>query len=236
MQSENNTYSRFWYETFLDTITTEQTLKEIGFINHFLPKEQYTKVLDCPCSSGRHACHLLSLGYSVTGIDIDEQSILQAKKKCTTGTFLIHDMRELHTLHENFDAVICMWQSFGFFSHEINKDILKQIYDLLTLQGRFILDIYNKRFFETRQGPYESKSGEIIIKNNKFIKDGRLSTELDYGEGKEKDRFEWEIFYEDEIIALMQDIGFKILAKCSSFEIDELPSDNIPRMQLIFQK
>ena len=84
MQSENNTYSRFWYETFLDTITTEHTLKEIGFIIHFLPKEQYTKVLDCPFRSGRHACQLLSLGYSVTGIDIDEQSILQAKKKCTT--------------------------------------------------------------------------------------------------------------------------------------------------------
>lgn len=236
MQSDSNTYTKFWFETFLDTISSDQTLKEVNFIQHFLSKEKFSKILDFPCGPGRHASQLLSLGYFVTGIDRDKDAIIGARKKSPNGTFRVLDMKELYKLDDKFDACICMWQSFGFFDSNTNRSILKQIYNLLNNNGRFILDIYNKRFFEQHQGNFESKRGNLIIKNSNFIKNNRLYTQINYGEGITQDKFDWEIFYEDEIIDLVNSMGLKLVASCASYEINKSPSEDIPRMQLVFEK
>ena len=236
MQQQGNTYSKFWFETFLNTIDDHQTKKEVDFIKKYFPLPKITHILDCACGPGRHACKLTSVGYSVTGIDIDSDSISKAKSKCPKGNFLKIDMREIKSLNNTFDAVLSMWQSFGNFTTEVNRDILKQISNILISQGRVLLDIYNKKFYDKYQGIREFTRNNVVIKGSQFLKSNRLYVELDYGSKSEKDKFEWEIFYDYEIIEIMNNLGFSLVIKCTQFNKSILPHEDSPRMQLVFEK
>lgn len=236
MQNNGNIYSKFWFETFLHTIATDQTEKEVSFIKQYLPLPKYKQILDCACGPGRHDCLLVSSGYSVTGIDIDLDSINYAKNKCEQGIFLKLDMREIYKLGVKFDAVLSMWQSFGNFSSEVNKNILTQISEILNENGRLILDIYNKKFYDKHQGPLEYTRNNVPIKSNILLKNNRLHVEIDYGSKADKNNFEWELYYDYEIINLMKELGLSLIMKCTLLDSSILPHEDSPRMQLVFQK
>ena len=236
MQQHGNIYSKFWYETFLHTIDDSQTKKEVDFIKKFLPLPKFNQILDCACGPGRHACYLVSSGYSVTGIDTDLNSISIAKKSCKEGTFLQLDMRKINELEHNYDAVIIMWQSFGYFSTDENRSILHQMDEILNSYGRIILDIYNRQFYDKYQGTREFIRNNADIKGSQILKGNRLYVELDYGSKSEKDKFEWEIFYDYEITEIMKEHGFSLLLKCTQFDKTIAPHEDSPRMQLVFEK
>ena len=89
------------------------------------------------------------------GIDRDPDVISRARslQRPPHLIFRVLDMTMLDTLPDVFDAVVCMWQSFGYFGQATNADVLTQICRHLRPGGRVVLDIYNRAFFEQRQGP-----------------------------------------------------------------------------------
>lgn len=236
MITMDNDYSDIWFTTFLDTIDDHQTEKEIKFLLEFLPKENYNKILDCACGPGRHAKKLLNLGYSVTGIDTNGKVISKAKIDNPSGTFIVLDMREISKLDDKYDSVLSMWQSIGNFSSEVNKDIFRQIFKILNENGRFIVDIYNRKFFDKYQGSREFEKEGMLIKSTNTIKGTRFSSEIVYVNKNVKETFEWEIYYDYEIIQLLNEIGFSLVCKCTLFDRNKLPSEDLPRMQLVFEK
>ena len=58
-----NTYSRTWFELFLQTTQPAQTQTEVEFITRHLPKSNYKTVLDLCCGQGRHTRLLAEKGY-----------------------------------------------------------------------------------------------------------------------------------------------------------------------------
>src|SRR5688572_27155276 len=143
-----NDYSSNWIETFLATVDPAQTQREIQFLQRQLPRNQFPRVLDFCCGLGRHAGALASLGYHVTGIDRDSQLIAQAKLTHPRASFFTMDATALAALPDMFDAAICMWQSFGYLDRAGNDRLLSDIASKLRPNGRFVLDIYNRDFFE----------------------------------------------------------------------------------------
>jgi 2-polyprenyl-3-methyl-5-hydroxy-6-metoxy-1,4-benzoquinol methylase len=67
-------------------------------------------VLDSGCGPGRTAIYLSRLGYEVTGVDISENAIERARRKCGEGKCGVHfvcsDMRELSGYDGHFDTVV----------------------------------------------------------------------------------------------------------------------------------
>ena len=61
-------------------------------------------------------------------------------------------MRNIQEISGSFDAISCLWQSFGFFDDSTNKDLLQKMNDKLNANGRLILYIYHRGFFEKHQG------------------------------------------------------------------------------------
>ena len=57
-------------------------------------------------------------------------------------------MRNLAALRVQFDAAICMWQSFGYFDEATNAQGLSDIAGLLRAGGRLILDVCHREFFK----------------------------------------------------------------------------------------
>lgn len=105
-------------------------------------------VLDLNCGIGGHAIHLAKLGYPVVGVDISSRYIERARDLATehdvaTGSeFLVLDARRVreHLPGREFDAVINMGTSLGYYDRDTDVSILRQCRDLLRSGGIFILE------------------------------------------------------------------------------------------------
>lgn len=102
-------------------------------------------VLDHCCGPGRISIPL-SAYMPVVGLDLSMYLLQTAKTRArqtnATDLYLVRaDMRYLPFRSEVFDDVINLWTSFGFFSEEENKRVLKEIAIVLKNEGVFALDI-----------------------------------------------------------------------------------------------
>lgn len=241
----SNRYSARWFSTFLDTVPEDRTEAEVAFLRRQLPLARYRRILDLACGPGRHALALAEAGHAVTGVDIEQRALDTARRRAfdagrprSTGRvdFLEADMRDLGAAGGGYDAVICMWQSFGHFDPATNRAVLGEIAGRLRPDGRFVLDLYNRRFFEPRQGVRRAERDGIEIEERKELRDGRLSVRLRYGDSGAVDRFEWQVFTPEQIVSLAGREGFALVLGCSEFDEGRPVSDDRPRMQLVFDR
>ena len=80
----------------------------------------------------------------MTGIDVNLKALADARQRAADNPlYLEHDMRQVATLPGTFDAILCLWQSFGYFAETINRDILRQMRAKLNPYGRLVLDTPN---------------------------------------------------------------------------------------------
>jgi SAM-dependent methyltransferase len=230
-----NRYSATWFEIFLESIQTVQTETEIAFLTRHLPNPPYTTVLDVCCGPGRHARLLAAQGYQVTGVDADRAALDKAGR--LSGGQVVYrelDMRRLADLSGSFDAVINLWQSFGYFDESANADVLRQISGKLNPRGRLVLDIYHRGFFEQRQGAQRSERSGVAITETKYLTGNRLAVKLDY-DGREQDRFEWQLYTPDEIVTLAGRYGLTPLICCTGFDERQPASADHPRTQIVLE-
>ena len=144
-----------WWKDYFDEIylriyphssRKELTLQQVDLIERALNLEKGTRILDLACGFGRHSIELAKRGYNVTGLDYSSFLIELAREKVENEKvnveFIQADMRTMD-FHEEFDAVINMFTSWGYFSDEENFDILKRVCRALKRGGRFLLDFFN---------------------------------------------------------------------------------------------
>ncbi len=232
-----NRYSATWFETFLRDFSPVQTEREIAFLLRHLSLPAYRRVLDLCCGLGRHAIPLAARGYQVTGLDRSADALAEARRRDGAGVAWVEgDMRDLTPLPGPFDAVLNLWQSFGYFDAAANTAVLQQIHDALRPGGRFILDIYQRAFFAAHQGDRARTDQGRTIVERKTLAGDRLTVRLDYGLDVPPDVFEWQVYTPDEIRALTADIGFRPLVVCREFDESLPPDSAVPRMQFVFER
>lgn len=228
-----NEYSTIWFDTFLAPISSEQTTRETDFLVRQLPQPQYQNVLDLCCGMGRHTRQLSKLGYRVIGVDTSAFALEQAAQQDARSRYQVGDMRDLREF-QGLDGILILWQSFGNFDTATNAQIVRQITDALTRRGRFILDIYNRYFFETHLGERRIEIGGRTITETKTLHDNRLRVVLNYGTSR--DVYEWQIFYPDEISLFAARFGLNEILRCTKFDESTPPTRELPRMQFVFEK
>jgi SAM-dependent methyltransferase len=232
-----NQYSTTWFELFLQPIQPVQTEREIAFVARWLPQPAYATVLDLCCGQGRHARALAARGYRVTGVDRSVEALDAASKQSSAEiVYLQQDMRNLADLPGMFDAVVNLWQSFGYFDEATNIGILKQINCKLNPGGRLILDIYHRGFFEQHQGVRGFERDNLAITETKRMVGSRLIVQLDYGPNIEADIFEWQLYMPDEMRELTERCEFTCLIVCAGFDETMPASADNPRMQMVLEK
>jgi len=236
--TETNGYSATWFALFLAEPDPRQTACEVAFLRRVLPRPDVSSVLDLCCGYGRHAGPLAETGYRVLGIDRDPDVITRAQSlhRFPNLAFRVHDMMSLDALPDVFDAVVCMWQSFGYFDQATNAGVLAQIGGHLQPGGRAVLDIYNRAFFEQHQGTRSIQQRCETVVTTQRIEDDQLVVMLHYVERKERNVFTWQLFTPQSIAQLAEAKGLRTVLMCSSFRENEVPSQDIPRMQLVFEK
>lgn len=206
-----NVYSSRWHTTFGDLET--RTERDLELLLRVLPAPRYRRVLDVPCGAGRHVRALSELGYDVLGVDNDPAVSPQ----------VLCDLRELDRLPADFDAVLNMWASFGYFEAEENERVLASIARRLRPGGRLVLDLFNREFFEGRDGERELRPG---IVERSWLDGVRRRCEIDFGDGQ-VDVFDWQLYTAAELEALAARFTFRAVERSAS--ADE------PSMQLVLQ-
>jgi SAM-dependent methyltransferase len=233
-----NKYSQTWFDTFLSQVPEAVTDLEIAFIQRQIPLPAYRQIVDLCCGYGRHAHRLAAMGYLVTAVDRDAKVISQSRRVENSNIARVcEDMRRFADIPgSGFDAVLILWQSFGYFDPLTNLGILHQINARLFPHGRLVLDIYNREYFDLHQGEWTYSRNGKAITERKSIQGSRLEVTLEYHDSGEKDSFSWQIFTPGGITDFVERAGFHTALICANFQEDTLPSADIPRMQVVIEK
>lgn len=208
MASHPNKYSQIWFDLFLGNSDSAQARNEADFITHWLPPQTHHRLLDLCCGTGRHMELLRKRGYEIVGLDRNMIALDHAKKYCPPCAIIAADMRAIPFKPASFDAVISLWQSFGYFDDAMNRDVLRRVLAILRPGGRLLLDVYHRRFFADHLGVRGfERNGHRIFESKKMAGD-RLLVELTYDGGAESDRFDWRLYDPDELIDIAREAGF----------------------------
>jgi SAM-dependent methyltransferase len=71
-------------------------------------------LLDIACGTGRHAAEFVAAGINVTGVDINEELLEQARERVRGAEFVAQDMTRLDLGGSRFEAITCLFDSIGY--------------------------------------------------------------------------------------------------------------------------
>lgn len=238
-----NEYTKSWQDRFLRSSSPEGvrqalTEKQVQFLRVQLPLPPFRRVLDVCCGLGRHIGPLAAAGYDMVGVDRDPELIAEAQARFPTSEFICMDMRHLHTLQTKFDAVICMWQSFGYFDEVTNREVFAKMAELVIPSGRIVLDIYNRKYFQavrSNTGGQAWTAGKWDYSDLTRYQDGRLVVQIQFATG-DVDTFDWQLYSPQEMKALGESVGLRELITCAELNPEQVAGNRRRGFQIVFEK
>src|SRR3989344_5946989 len=129
-------------------------------------------VLDAPCGYGRHSLGLASKGMKVIGVDINSEHLALAQQSLEKSDlkavkFINKDIRTL-TFKDEFDAVVNMFYSFGFFE-DFSDDVkvIENFYKSLKKGGKFLMHTFIT-LPKIEDGQYKRNDVRTLASGNKL--------------------------------------------------------------------
>jgi SAM-dependent methyltransferase len=150
------------------------TQEEVDKIQNLLHIEGQSKILDLCCGKGRHSLEFSRRAFDVIGVDRTaayiEKARLEAEKLNLTATFILDDMRE-YCVPKNFDIIINMFGSFGYFENpDDDRKVVTHMYTSLRAGGKFLIETAGKeilaRNFQERGW---NEEGDLLILSERKV-------------------------------------------------------------------
>jgi SAM-dependent methyltransferase len=135
---------------------------------------------------------------------------------------------------EQFDGILLLWQSFGYFSAAENDQLLRNIWARLRPGGRFLLDVFHAEYFRRHQGRRPSLPKGVSSLEDRIAGD-RLQSRITYADGLE-DIMDFEIFTPDQLAARAGAAGFRLVEACCWWDRDRPPDPEQSRFQLTLER
>jgi len=229
MTSDFDWWQKFYVGTWQDIHssfrTQERNILEGSFIVDVLKIKPPDRILDVPCGEGRLAIELASRGYKVTGIDFNKHFLKIAKdnavKKGLDIDWRQRDMRDIPWKNK-FDAVICMWASFGYFDEKGNLEFIKAVSHSLIKGGRLLIDTpVAETLYPTYKTQGKFKIAGVSVMVNRFIDPNTSRNEEHFTFTKKGRRTSYHssirIYTYQEIINLLKQNAFAHFKSYGSF-------------------
>jgi len=225
-----------WYKDFFHgmvvelwcaAVPAEQTAVEVNGLLQLLELPESAHIIDMPCGSARHSIGLAKAGHRVMGVDISAQFLDVARRSAEQAGVSIEliqaDMNDV-TLEREFDAAICLGNSFGYADQARTAGFARRVADALKPGGRFILDcgalaesILPSLKPELR---YEFGDIEMHICNQYCPRNSRLETHYTFTRGDEVQRsaqWHW-VYTTGQICRMLEEAGLQIVGLYRSLD------------------
>ena len=204
----------------------ERTVTEVEGVINLLNLKGGEKILDIPSGYGRHSVGLAKKGFNVVGSEINSihlnKAIDNAKKVNALVKFTQENMIDI-SYNQEFDAVINMFYSFGFFDTDVeNNKVLKNFYMALKPGGKLLFhtDVNIPRIISGKYREDETRSlasGKTLRIIDKYNPEDKKihGTWIikDSNNKEEKKDYTVRVYSKEEFIDLCKAVGFK------SFEV-----------------
>lgn len=238
-----------WYRTWFDSqyyhiLYRDRDLREAAlFIDRlfkYLNPPQDASFLDLACGSGRHSRIIAAKGFRVTGTDLSERNIREAKQYADSRLgFLVHDMRE-PIPGESYDYVLNLFTSFGYFdTPEENERVLASAAANLGHKGKLVIDFLNAQQVISGLVPEETvMEDNVRFDIRREVQDGVISKHIRVMDGSEVHRFEERVhaLTKADFSGMLSRTGFEILDVFGNYHLGKFDDEMSPRLILIARK
>ena len=147
---ESKWYEQFFYGLAADmwrkAVNEDRTREEADFIVEGLNLQRNARILDVPCGLGRLSIELSQRGYQMTGVDLSQESIVEARQNSEAAGLQIEwihtDMNALDETFgpEQFDGAFCFGNSFGYADYNSTTEFLRKLSRSLKTSAKFVMD------------------------------------------------------------------------------------------------
>ncbi len=172
-------FNSMYLKTDSDVVEDKSiTSYELDMFTGILNLTQDQTILDLACGQGRHSLELARRGFThVYGLDRSHYLINKARQANQNEglpvIFREGDARKLPYTTDNFDVVMILGNSFGYFeSMDDDIKILKEVLRILKPQGRFLIDVADGNYL---RGNYSPRSWEWLDKNHFVCRERSLA-------------------------------------------------------------
>lgn len=226
-------------------IPEDLTKKEAEFMLSYFHLNKESKVLDLMCGYGRHAIALARNGVQVTAVDNLEAYISELNETVIAENLpvkpILQKALDFET-DEKFDLIICMGNSFNFFSPEEASKLLSFISQSLKPSGHFLINSWSiseiafKTFRENSWSVLDNK--KFLVSSKMLFPPTRIETESIIispdGSSEEKTGIDY-IYSLNEMEFMIQNTGL-IMQQAYSIPGKKPFSFGDPRVYIIAQK
>lgn len=239
----------YWYEDWFDSEYYHKLYKNRDareaqfFLDNLLTLLQLpasAQLLDLACGKGRHSIYLSKKNFSVTGIDLSENSIHEACKSATEKLFFYrHDMRLPFRINF-YDAVFNLFTSFGYFENEKDNDkVLRSTALALKKNGIFVLDFINaeKAIREIKKSEIKISDG-VRFEIKRSFENGFIVKKIIFSDAYKTYHFMEKVraFHLSDFEKLFQKNGLKIEHVYGDYSLRPFDEKNSDRLIIIAKK
>lgn len=200
---------------YMENVFVRHTKQEVDFFLSLFPIEKGASILDVGCGTGRHSIELAKRGYRVTGLDLSEGMLAEARRAAAQEGVEVEWVQAdatRFTFGHKFDAAICLCEGAfnllgeGEEPEAHDRAILRNVASVLRPNAAFLITVLN---------------GYSVIRRMKdeYVADGRFDPatmladyydEWDLPEGKRVVRVRERLFIPPEMVRMLKDEGFEV--------------------------